>query len=101
MTSTNGTMFISESEVPVWRASCGIFVFFQERIARLHFADKFKRKQELLTQRTRRKLRTQSQPGIVFSSLSSVFSVLKNFSCVLTLFQTLPALAGVYFFDHR
>src|SRR5258708_20576482 len=101
MTSTNGTMFISEREVPVWRASCGIFVFYQLRFARPHNAGKFKRKKELFTQRTLRKLRTQRQPGVVFSSFSSVFSVLKNFSCVFTLFQSLPPPARLYFFDYR
>src|SRR5579864_9539298 len=43
MTSTKGTMLISEREVPVWRASCGIFVFFQLRVARPLYAGKFKK----------------------------------------------------------
>src|ERR1700674_23546 len=47
ITSTKGTMLISEREVPVWRASCGIFVFFQLRFARPLYANQVKRKKKL------------------------------------------------------
>src|ERR1700730_6909948 len=52
ITSTKGTMLISEREVPVGRASCGMFVFFQVRFARSCYAKKIK-KNKLLARESR------------------------------------------------
>src|SRR5579864_420818 len=103
MTSTKGTMLISEREVPVWRASCGIFVFFQLRVARPLYADKSKREKKLLTQRTQSSQRRiiYFTPHMISHLLFSVSSVLKNFACAFTFFETSPAVAWIHFFDHR
>src|SRR5579862_1435035 len=85
MTSTKGTILISEREVPVWRASCGIFDFFQ-------------RENKSLTQRTPSKPRTQSQIGIVFSSLSLCAKAFRIYSKLL---KSSPALARIHFFNDR
>src|SRR5271169_6104113 len=102
MTSTKGTILISEREVPVWRASCGIFVLFQLRFAKPLYADQFKRKKKPLTQRTQRE-----QKRNVYFSLElfshhffSVSSVLKNFAHTSNIPDTSPAVARIHFFDH-
>src|SRR5216683_1991627 len=102
MTSTNGTMFISEREVPVWRANCGIFVFFQLRFTRLRYSDKIVREKRLLTQRTQSSQRRNFQFSLErFSHLFLCVLCVKDFCIRFTLFDSSPALAGIYFFNHR
>src|ERR1700686_4961253 len=103
MTSTNGTMLISEREDPDWRPSCGIFVFFQPRFARPRYADKFKRKKKLLTQRTQSSRKRNIHFSLEMSPLLffPASSVLKNFAHAFNLHDTSPTLARIYFFDTR
>src|SRR4029077_14683901 len=83
ITSTKGTMLISEREVPVWRASCGIFVFFRLRFARPLYADRFKREKTFNTENTEfTETEYLFQPVNAFSSFVLCASVFKD--CALT-----------------
>jgi len=96
MTSTNGTMLISEREVPVWRASCGIFVFFRQRSARPCYADKFNKDEKALnTENSEKTENTESAWECFLIFFFSVSSVLKIFALTFYVLDTSPALTWI------
>src|SRR5579863_5431746 len=93
ITSTNGTMLISEREVPVWRASCGIF--FKRVLRGLAYAEKIKKKKLLRQERGEARPR-RFKLGLPFHLLS-VFHVKKIASPFRLLPCSFSALPDTFF----